>query len=57
MIKWEIAIVKLEVEEIEFEEGRMEVVQLVVNHHQLSSNGVDPEVVGTKAYDLAFEQV
>ena len=33
---------KLKVEDMEFEHDYMEVVQLVVNHHQLSNSGVDP---------------
>ena len=38
--EWETAMVKLEVEDVEFEEDHVEVVWLVVNHHQLSSSGV-----------------
>ena len=53
LVEWETAMVKLEVEDVEFEEDRVEVVRLVVNHHQLSSNGWtltrSREVTGTEA--------
>ena len=42
LVEWETSTVKLEVEDVEFEDDRMEVVRFVVNHHQLSSSGVDP---------------
>ena len=42
LAEWETAMEELEVKDVEFEEDRVEVVQLVVNHHQLPSNGVDP---------------
>ena len=35
-------MIKHEVKDVEFEEDRVEVVRLVVNHHQLSSSKVDP---------------
>ena len=51
LAEWETAIVKLKVEDVEFEEDRMEVVWLVVNHRQLSSNGVDSyQVQGSCRY-------
>ena len=42
LVEWENVMEKLEVEDVEFEEDRMEVVRLVVNHHQLSRSGVNP---------------
>ena len=42
---------KLEVKDMEFKEDCMEVVRLVVNHHQLSSSGVHPyQVQGGHMY-------
>ena len=38
----ETVVLKLKVKDVEFEEDYVEVVQLVVNHHQLSSSRVDP---------------
>ena len=38
----EVVQEKLEVKDVEFEEGRMEVVWLVVNHHKLSRSWVSP---------------
>ena len=42
LVRWETTMEKLEVKDMEFEKDRIEVVRLVVNHHQLSRSGVDP---------------
>ena len=49
---------ELEVKDVEFEEDRVEVVQLVVNPHQITAvrwtlTGLR-KVAGTNAYDLAY---